>query len=196
MSRTRCSKCFTPTTSQRSPSQPRRPFPPPISLRRGKFRDENRTPVKTGLARSRLSSHYGRDEIRLRPHLDRRPDDRPVQLAALKHARCSPIFEDITVAAIQRSALLRCLKTLRAGDTLIVWKLDRPGRSLRTHLPYGEPCVPRSGDTARKSARATPFQRLSPQARLSAAMQPTPFTGCGKRLFQPLMTGETVCHTT
>lgn len=32
---------------------------------------------------------------------------------------------------IKRPALVRCLKTLRAGDTLIVWKLDRLGCSLR-----------------------------------------------------------------
>jgi DNA invertase Pin-like site-specific DNA recombinase len=46
-----------------------------------------------------------------------------VQLAALKRSRCFHIFEDTTGAAI--SALPRCLKTLRAGDALIVWKLDR-----------------------------------------------------------------------
>jgi DNA invertase Pin-like site-specific DNA recombinase len=32
-----------------------------------------------------------------------------------------------------RPGLIACLKALREGDTLIVWKLDRPGRDLR-HL--------------------------------------------------------------
>jgi DNA invertase Pin-like site-specific DNA recombinase len=56
-----------------------------------------------------------------------------LQLAALKRARCSHIFEDkgITGATINRPALARCLKTIRSGDTLVVWKLDRLGRSLR-----------------------------------------------------------------
>jgi DNA invertase Pin-like site-specific DNA recombinase len=56
-----------------------------------------------------------------------------LQLAALKRARCAHIFEDkgMQGAGVKRPALLRCLKTLRAGDVLIVWKLDRLGRSLR-----------------------------------------------------------------
>jgi|SRR5271157_746263 len=55
-----------------------------------------------------------------------------LQIAALKKAKCEHIFQDkVTGATIKRPSLLRCLKTLRAGDTLIVWKLDRLGRSLR-----------------------------------------------------------------
>ena len=58
-----------------------------------------------------------------------------LQLAALKKARCAHIFEDKgqSGASTTRPALARCLKTLRAGDTLTVWKLDRLGRSL-AHL--------------------------------------------------------------
>ena len=56
-----------------------------------------------------------------------------LQMDALKKVKCAHIFEDkgITGATTKRPALLRCLKTLRAGDMLIVWKLDRLGRSLR-----------------------------------------------------------------
>jgi len=56
-----------------------------------------------------------------------------LQVGALKRARCSYIFEDRgqSGTTIRRPGLARCLKTLRAGDTLVVWKLDRLGRSLR-----------------------------------------------------------------
>jgi DNA invertase Pin-like site-specific DNA recombinase len=56
-----------------------------------------------------------------------------MQLAALKKAGCkTPVFKDeVTGAHVNRPALARCLKTLQPGDTLIVWKLDRLGRSLR-----------------------------------------------------------------
>ena len=60
---------------------------------------------------------------------DQNPD---MQLAALKRAGCKKIFTDkATGAHVKRSELAKCLKALKAGDVLIVWKLDRLGRSLR-----------------------------------------------------------------
>src|SRR6516164_1126952 len=56
-----------------------------------------------------------------------------LQLAALKRAGCEKVFRDdgLSGAIRNRPALIRCLKKLQRGDTLIVWKLDRLGRSLR-----------------------------------------------------------------
>jgi DNA invertase Pin-like site-specific DNA recombinase len=55
-----------------------------------------------------------------------------LQLAALKKAGCQTAFKDgLSGATTKRPALLRRLKRLEHGDTLIVWKLDRLGRSLR-----------------------------------------------------------------
>ena len=51
----------------------------------------------------------------------------------MKRAGCKTLFKDegISGATTKRPALTRCLKALQDGDTLIVWKLDRLGRSLR-----------------------------------------------------------------
>jgi DNA invertase Pin-like site-specific DNA recombinase len=56
-----------------------------------------------------------------------------LQRAALKRAGCTTLFTDegLSGATVKRPALTRCLKVLRPGDTLIVWKLDRLGRNLR-----------------------------------------------------------------
>jgi DNA invertase Pin-like site-specific DNA recombinase len=56
-----------------------------------------------------------------------------LQLAALRKAGCKTVFTDdgLSGAKTKRPALLRCLKKLERGDTLVAWKLDWLGRSLR-----------------------------------------------------------------
>ena len=57
-----------------------------------------------------------------------------LQMDALKEAGCEKIFQDkISGVKVERDGLSQALDTARAGDTLVVWKLDRLGRSLQ-HL--------------------------------------------------------------
>lgn len=57
-----------------------------------------------------------------------------LQRNALECAGCERIFEDkISGTKSDRPGLKKLLRTLSAGDTLVVWKLDRLGRSMR-HL--------------------------------------------------------------
>lgn len=57
-----------------------------------------------------------------------------LQRQALIGANCDQIFEDkISGKTLARPGLKRALSRLSAGDTLVVWKLDRLGRSVR-HL--------------------------------------------------------------
>ncbi len=57
-----------------------------------------------------------------------------LQLQALKKAGCQQIFrEKISGADRQRPEFQKMLDQLRAGDTILVWKLDRLARSTR-HL--------------------------------------------------------------
>ena len=57
-----------------------------------------------------------------------------LQMDALHSAGCNEIYQDVASGAkVQRSGLDKAIQYIRTGDTLVVWKLDRLGRSLK-HL--------------------------------------------------------------
>ena len=57
-----------------------------------------------------------------------------LQTDALKAAGCEKLFTDTTSGAkSERPGLQEAMNHLRAGDTLVVWRLDRLGRTLK-HL--------------------------------------------------------------
>lgn len=54
-----------------------------------------------------------------------------MQIDALKNAGCEIIFEEkISGKSKERPELTKLFEKLRKGDTVVVWKLDRLGRSL------------------------------------------------------------------
>jgi DNA invertase Pin-like site-specific DNA recombinase len=60
-------------------------------------------------------------------------DDQTLDLQkdALKHARCRQVYEEQASGKNNgRPQLEGCLRSLREGDTLVVWRLDRLGRNL------------------------------------------------------------------
>ena len=59
---------------------------------------------------------------------DQNPD---LQIDALKEAGCEKVFiEKVSGIAKQRPELSSALEYMRAGDTLVVWRMDRLARSL------------------------------------------------------------------
>jgi DNA invertase Pin-like site-specific DNA recombinase len=62
-----------------------------------------------------------------------------LQKLELKKAGCKKIYEDvISGKQADRPGLAMALEMLRGGDTLIVWKLDRLGRSLKQLISLTE----------------------------------------------------------
>lgn len=58
--------------------------------------------------------------------------DTELQLTALKSAGCEKIFEEhASGRKSNRPVLKRLIATMQLGDELVVWKLDRLGRSMR-----------------------------------------------------------------
>ena len=55
-----------------------------------------------------------------------------LQLEALAKAGCQKVFEDkVSDTRADRPGLAKAQEMLREGDTLVVWKLDRLGRSVK-----------------------------------------------------------------
>ena len=55
-----------------------------------------------------------------------------LQISALKKAGCKKIIDDkLSGSRAERPGLTKLLEMLRKGDTLVVWKLDRLGRSVK-----------------------------------------------------------------
>lgn len=55
-----------------------------------------------------------------------------LQLDALNGAACEQVFYETATGTFRdRPELTACLRTLRKGDSLVVWKLDRLARSLK-----------------------------------------------------------------
>ena len=55
-----------------------------------------------------------------------------LQFDALNKSGCKKIFEDrVSGSRAERPGLNKLLEMLREGDTLVVWKLDRLGRSVK-----------------------------------------------------------------
>jgi DNA invertase Pin-like site-specific DNA recombinase len=60
--------------------------------------------------------------------------DFSLQKNALRHAGCGKIFRDqVSGAKAERPRLQEAIEYVRETDTLVVWRLDRLGRSLK-HL--------------------------------------------------------------
>lgn len=65
-------------------------------------------------------------------NLDLQPD-------ALKGAGCERMFEDmVSGAKADRTGLAAMMTVLRAGDTIVIWRLDRLGRSLKNLIELVE----------------------------------------------------------
>ena len=61
-----------------------------------------------------------------------------IQRTALSEAGCEKIYEEKVSGVAHREQLQECMQYLREGDSLVIYKLDRLGRSLKDLLAIVE----------------------------------------------------------
>lgn len=93
--------------------------------------------------------------------------DQALQLDALERAGARRIWQEKQSATRPREQLAAMLDQLRAGDCVIVWRLDRLARSLRDLLDLAER-IDRAGASLRSITEA--FDTSTPAGRLAFAM--------------------------
>ncbi len=103
----KCYSYFTmpPTTSEKKPALKKRPF-------------------KSQVADQGMLIGYAR--------VSTQDQNLELQIEALQNAGCTKIFEDkVSGSRAERPGLAKAQESFRKGDTLVVWKLDRLGRSVK-----------------------------------------------------------------
>jgi DNA invertase Pin-like site-specific DNA recombinase len=98
------------------------------------FPDKNCPQLEQWLASPKNASEYSVMKIGY-ARVSTDEQNLSLQLDALRAAGCETVFQDqgVSGAARVRPGLDQALAALKAGDVLVVWKLDRLGRSL-VHL--------------------------------------------------------------
>ena len=94
-----------------------------------KTSSEKKTPAKKSLVRAESKS---RSLLIGYARVSTQDQNLELQAEALQKAGCKKIFEDrASGSRAERLGLAQARENLRAGDTLVVWKLDRLGRSVK-----------------------------------------------------------------
>ena len=102
-----------------------------------------------------------------------RDQNHDLQLDALSEAGCTKIFEEkLSAANRDRPQLQAALDYVRAGDTLVVWKLDRLARSLKQLIETVEMLAEREIGFARSPKTSTRPPRAAASFFMCSALSP------------------------
>jgi hypothetical protein len=102
-------------------------------------------------------------------------DQQPhLQVDALERAGCYRVFiETASSARADRPTLAQLLDQLRPGDTLVVWKLDRLGRSLPHLVDTVTGLAERGSGSAASRRRSTPPPPAASSSFMSLPLWPS-----------------------